>query len=182
MQDGIVAKLADDLYCGGNTPEELLCNWERVLKALSKCDLRLSASKTVVTPLTTTILGWVWNQGTLSASPHRIAPLSSCSPPETVRGLRSFIGAYKVLGRVLPHCSQSYPIWIMLPRGNNLLNVLHGLMNFFSVFVMLKSLSLTVRLSPYRALGTNYGLSLMDPFLNVVSAPHFIFPVTISCT
>ena len=65
LQDGIVAKLADDLYCGGNTPEELLCNWERVLKALSKCDLRLSASKTVVTPLTTTILGWVWNQGTL---------------------------------------------------------------------------------------------------------------------
>ena len=106
LQVGIVAKLADDLYCGGSTPEELLCNWERVLKALSKCDLRLSASKTVVTPLTTTILGWVWNQGTLSASPHRVAPLSSCSPPETVSGLRSFIGAYKVLGRVLPHCSQ----------------------------------------------------------------------------
>ena len=76
----------------------------------------------------------------------------------------------------------SYQIWIMLPRGNNLLNVLHGLKNFFSVFVMLKSLSLTVRLSLYRAPGTNYGLSPMDPFLNVVSAPHFIFPVTISCT
>ena len=74
--------------------------------ALSRCDLRLSASKTVIAPLSTTILGWIWNQGTLAASPHRIAPLSSCSPPETVRGLRSFIGAYKVLGRVLPHCSQ----------------------------------------------------------------------------
>ncbi|MEW8547318.1 MAG: RNase H-like domain-containing protein, partial [Candidatus Thiodiazotropha sp.] len=106
LQDGIVTKLADDLYCGGNTPNELLCNWEKVLKALSRSDLRLSASKTVVTPLSTTILGWVWNQGTLAASPHRIAPLSTCSPPETVRGLRSFIGAYKVLGRVLPHCSQ----------------------------------------------------------------------------
>ena len=94
------------LYTVGAVPEELLGNWEKVLKALSKCDLRLSASKTVVTPLITTILGWVWNQGTLAASPHRIAPLSSCSVPETMRGLQSFIGAYKVLGRVLPHCSQ----------------------------------------------------------------------------
>jgi hypothetical protein len=27
------------------------------------------------------------------------------TPPETVRGLRSFIGAYKMLSRVLPQCS-----------------------------------------------------------------------------
>ena len=27
-------------------------------------------------------------------------------PPESVKGMRSFIGAYKVLSRVLPHCSQ----------------------------------------------------------------------------
>ncbi|MCG7876681.1 MAG: RNase H-like domain-containing protein [Candidatus Thiodiazotropha endolucinida] len=106
LQEGFVAKLADDLYCGGNTPEELLNNWLKVLQALKKSDLRLSASKTVICPRTTSILGWVWNQGTLAASPHRIATLSSCPPPDTVHGLRSFIGAYKVLGRVLPHCSQ----------------------------------------------------------------------------
>ena len=106
LQEGFVAKLADDLYCGGNTPEELLNNWLKVLQALKKSDLRLSASKTVICPRTTSILGWVWNQGTLAASPHRIATLSSCSPPDTVHGLRSFIGAYKVLGRVVPHCSQ----------------------------------------------------------------------------
>ena len=40
----------------------------------------------------------------LSASPHRVAVLAKCPPPDTVRGLRSFIGAYKVLGRVLPNC------------------------------------------------------------------------------
>lgn len=27
LQDGYVAKLADDLYCGGQTVEELLYNW-----------------------------------------------------------------------------------------------------------------------------------------------------------
>ena len=42
---------------------------------------------------------------TLSASPHRVAVLAKCPPPDTVRGLRSFIGAYKVLSRVLPNCS-----------------------------------------------------------------------------
>ena len=31
IQEGSVAKLADDLYCGGNTPEELLSTWKKVL-------------------------------------------------------------------------------------------------------------------------------------------------------
>ena len=41
----------------------------------------------------------------LSDSPHRVAVLAKCPPPDTVRGLRSFIAAYKVLSRVLPNCS-----------------------------------------------------------------------------
>ena len=105
IQEGVVAKLADDLYCGGNTPEELLSNWSRVLLALRKCDLRLSAHKTVVCPQTTTILGWIWNQGTIKASPHRLTSLTLATVPPTVKGLRSFIGAYKVLGRVIPDCA-----------------------------------------------------------------------------
>ncbi len=106
VQDGIAAKLADDLYCGGETPEDLLRNWQRILAALQKCNLHLSPSKTTICPRSTTILGWVWTQGCLSASTHRIATLSTCQPPDTVRGLRSFIGAYKALSRVLPKCSQ----------------------------------------------------------------------------
>ena len=102
IQEGCVAKIADDLYCGGNTPEELLHNWSRVLKALQDSNLRLSATKTIVCPCTTNILGWVWSCGKLRASPHKITALSSVSPPPTVQGLRSFVGAYKVLGRVLP--------------------------------------------------------------------------------
>ena len=103
LEEGVVAKIADDLYCGGNTPEELLQNWKRVLVALHKFDLRLSALKTVINPKSTTILGWIWNSGTLSASPHRIATLSLCRKPEY--RLRSFIGAFKVLSRVIPGCS-----------------------------------------------------------------------------
>ena len=101
---GVVAKIADDLYCGGNTPEELLLNWSLVLQALHKSGPHLSASKTVISPLSTTVLGWVWSQGNLKASPHRVSTLASCDPQKKVGGMKSFIGAYKVLARVIPHC------------------------------------------------------------------------------
>ena len=105
IEEGFVSKLADDLYCGADSPEALLHNWQRVHQALDRCNLRLFPTNTVICPKTTSILGWIWSQGTLSANPHRIAALASCPLPSTVKGLRSFIGAYKVLSRVLPNCS-----------------------------------------------------------------------------
>ena len=48
--------------------------------------------------------GWdFFSQSVLSASPHRIAGLSSCLPPESVKGLPFFIGIYKVFSRVVPY-------------------------------------------------------------------------------
>ena len=99
---GKVVKLADDLYCGGNTPSELLQNWQELLHALRSCNLNLSASKTVIAPKEISILGWIWSNGTIRASPHRISTLSSCDRPSTVTGLRSFIGAFRILSRVVP--------------------------------------------------------------------------------
>ena len=102
LQDGCVAKVADDLYCGGNSPAELLVNWRKVLMALEKCNLRLSAKKTIICPMSTTMHPWLdmvtWFH---FASPHRIATLSSCAPPKTIRDLRTFIGSYKMLSRVI---------------------------------------------------------------------------------
>ncbi len=63
--------------------------------------------KTIVAPKSTTILGWIWRQGHISASNHRISTLKSWPTPQTVKGLRSFIGAYKVLARVLPDCASN---------------------------------------------------------------------------
>ena len=59
IQEGKVAKLADDLYIGGDTPEVLHQNWTLVLSSLDKCNLRLSPAKTVIAPKSTSILGWV---------------------------------------------------------------------------------------------------------------------------
>ena len=36
MKEGIVAKIANDLYCGRNSPDELLLNFKKVLQALRK--------------------------------------------------------------------------------------------------------------------------------------------------
>ena len=69
LKDGVAAKLADDLYCGADTPEELLVNWTRIPDALRKSNIKLSPSKTTICPRSTTILGWIWTQGRLSASP-----------------------------------------------------------------------------------------------------------------
>ena len=80
VQEGCVTKLADDLYCGGDTPKSLLHNWQRALAQLQRCNLRLSPTKTVLYPVSSSILGWIWSQSTLSASPHRVAVLSSCPP------------------------------------------------------------------------------------------------------
>lgn len=101
-----MAKIADDLYCGGNTPEQFIHNWERVLDALQKSSLNLSASKTIIAPSQATILGWTWQLGTIRANKHRISTLSGRDPPQTVTALRSFIGAYKVISRVVQGTSQ----------------------------------------------------------------------------
>ena len=89
VQKGTVAKLADDLYVGGNTEEEVLQNWSEVLEALKQNNLRLSAHKTIICPASATLLGWTWSQGTITASPHKLSALSTVKAPSTVQGLRS---------------------------------------------------------------------------------------------
>ena len=56
---GVVAKIADNLFVGGNTTDELYINWEKVLIALHGNNLRLSAAQTIICPKSTTVLGWV---------------------------------------------------------------------------------------------------------------------------
>ena len=85
---------------------ELCRNWEDLLRSLSRNDLHLSASQTIINPKSTNILGWVWTQGYLSASPHSVCSISTCKRPTTVTQLRSFVGAYKVLSRVIPMCAE----------------------------------------------------------------------------
>ena len=63
IREGVVMKIADDLYIGGDSIGSLLHNWERVLHKFECNHLRLSATKSVICPVTTTILGWIWSAG-----------------------------------------------------------------------------------------------------------------------
>ena len=101
VKDGRIAKLADDIYIGGETVEDLSTNYEMVLSRLLDNNLRLSARKTVIAPRSVNILGWIWTSGHIRASPHRLSALAECKPPTTVSEMKSFVGAYRFLSRVL---------------------------------------------------------------------------------
>ena len=102
MKEGKVAKLADDLYVGAETVEELLTTWDEVLRRLLLNGLKLKPDKTECCPVSTIILGWQWENGSLRPTSHKMNALAACEPPETVKSLRSYIGCYKFLSRVLP--------------------------------------------------------------------------------
>ena len=72
MHEGFVMKFADDLHVGGDTMDSLLQHWEQVLLRFQLNNLRLSAAKTKICPITTTLLGWVWSAGSISVSPHKL--------------------------------------------------------------------------------------------------------------
>ena len=101
VQKGKVAKLADDLFVGGDTVEDLFRNVEEVLDILQDNNLKLKAKKTYVAPKSVNLLGWVWSSGRLEASPHKLCALSECEPPPTVKALKSWVGAYRHLSRVV---------------------------------------------------------------------------------
>ena len=52
-------------------------------------------------PSSVTILGWQWSQGTLKATPHRVSALAMMDVPVTVGQLRSYLGGFKYLSRVM---------------------------------------------------------------------------------
>ena len=72
VQQGKLVKLADDLFMGGDTPAEVLATFEEVLSILLENNLRISARKTIVCPRSVMVLGWIWCDGFLTASPHRL--------------------------------------------------------------------------------------------------------------
>ena len=105
MTKGWLLVIQDDMYVCANTPDVLLQNWESILEKLSRNGLTLSAVKTFVCPKTFDALGWKWNSGTLSVSPHKITPLATTEPPKTCSNMRSFIGAFKAMARCIPRYS-----------------------------------------------------------------------------
>ena len=64
IMKGSVAKIADDLFVGGNTVEELYSNVDEVLQILAENNLKLKAKKTVFT-----LVWYVRNPGRFLVGP-----------------------------------------------------------------------------------------------------------------
>ena len=106
MKLGFTARIADDLYVGGSSPEEAADNYEKVIHKLHAANLKISADKTKIFLNSVDILGWSWKTGGfLSPSPHRILTLknTSASDIKTIKDLRSFLGLYKTLIQASPN-------------------------------------------------------------------------------
>lgn len=106
LKDGICIKIADDIFAGGQTINEAITNYERILKALDKNNIKLSPAKTVLFPSQVDVLSWVWKQGGyLSPSPHRRQALSLVTTDQlkTIKDLRSWLGLYKTFIDCTPH-------------------------------------------------------------------------------
>ena len=72
LKDGVMIKIVDDCYIGGDTQEKAAMNYERVIEKLHNANLKITPEKTYIFPKQADILGWVWEEGgKLKASPHR---------------------------------------------------------------------------------------------------------------
>ena len=105
LQQGIVVRIADDLYIGGNSQIEAATNYDIVLTRLNQSNIKLSPHKTHIFLEEMNILGWTWKQGGfLSPSTHRVNALKNTSIENitTVKDLRSYTGLYKTLLQACP--------------------------------------------------------------------------------
>ena len=59
IQEGYMARIANDLYDGGDVVPDALGNWDRILAKLSHNYLSLCAPKTIICPRSTVVLGWI---------------------------------------------------------------------------------------------------------------------------
>ena len=101
-------RMADNMIVGGSTPAEAAKNYELLLKLCGGAGLTFKASKTVICPVKTNILGKVWKSGILTPSEHLLSTLANVTPPTTVKQMRSFLGGAKQMKDNLPNYSELF--------------------------------------------------------------------------
>jgi hypothetical protein len=108
ITEGICEIARDDIQVGGNTHDEAISNWDRVLTRLSTNGLKVSPTKVRIFPASTEVYGVKLQNGTLSPSDHVLTSLgiTSISQLKTVKNVNAWRGLYKTLLHNLPHLSE----------------------------------------------------------------------------
>ena len=119
LMQGHCMKIADDLLIGGNSTEEAVDNWEKVLSKLSAANLKLSPSKVRIFPRETSIYGWTVTDGTITPDPHRKLALGKVKHTDlkTISDIRSWTGIYKTFLIAMPGLAQTMDPFDRLTAG-----------------------------------------------------------------
>ena len=102
---GICLAARDDLFIGGDSVDECISNWEKVLIKLNSCNLKLKPSKVRILLEDTEVFGHRVVNGAVRPSDHIVSTLAATTTAElvTVKQVNSWKGLYKTLIRHLPH-------------------------------------------------------------------------------
>ena len=100
-RDKKMCRMADGLYIGGDTLEDLSLNLSTVLNRIRLAGLTIKPSKVVICPKETILFGWKMSDNKWSPTNHVVSPLSQAPLPKTVKQLRGFIGAYRQLSSTI---------------------------------------------------------------------------------
>jgi len=104
LTEGVCEIARDDIQVGGNSYDEAISNWERVLSTLNTNGLKLSPKKVRIFPASTEVYGVKLQNGTISPSDHVLTTLgiTSIEQLKTVKDINSWRGLYKTLLQNLP--------------------------------------------------------------------------------
>jgi hypothetical protein len=105
MTAGYCLAARDDLCVGGNSPEEAIANWSKVLGKICDSNLKLAPGKVRVLLQDTEVFGHRVVEGKIRPSDHIVTSLGRTSIKDlnTVKQVNSWKGLYKTLMRHLPH-------------------------------------------------------------------------------
>ena len=104
-QASVMCRMADGLYVGGDSVDDLISNLQSVFHRARLCGITFKPSKIIICPQKTILFGWEKNGSLWSPTSHVITPLSQAPRPKTVKQLRGFIGAYRQLSTTIPKYS-----------------------------------------------------------------------------
>ena len=101
---GICLAARDDLFVGGDSIDETIANWDKILTKLERANLKVTARKVRVFLEDTEVFGHRITNGEVSPSDHTVTSLGDIKMDEikTNKQLNSWRGLYKTLIQHLP--------------------------------------------------------------------------------
>ena len=90
-----MTSMADGLYVLAQSQEELLENFEEVMRRVRLAGLTVKPSKLEIAPRSTILFGWQVKDNCWLPTAHTTSALSKAALPKTAKQLRGWLGAFK---------------------------------------------------------------------------------------